>query len=1519
MHTQSVDIYVSSATQGDTPETWKHNCDITKAMTEMGAARVTIEATVEDLRKSVMARLEEQHPLSKHLLADQGEDIDAIVDQIVCQSDGMFVIARYLLDRKIRNLESLMRVSDAAVREIGVTDPVLFHMRATSEYIGKHLGELSFRKGEIIAVTKADTEYSYSYLWEGIVRGIAGEFPKSLARKIEGVDEDEWQPDKTLGEWKKVLAEIESHRSQSRDTVFTILCWLAHAQDPLTLDDITKALSWDVTAPPGFRLTWGDGGIDIKNFEETESTNEGTPRARTVPVLDLAKNLLHFDNENSAVSVLDSMRLSDAELAVLFPGGHELIARTCLQILMRGSDVKAGANTLTMGNPDLMSYAARHWGDLVQLCRDESIDDLVAELLMAQTDSKRSWIENGFMPFMDVYRVIRTDDETAVLKAARLGLDGVIKLFLRQRSYDLNKPSFRGDTAMSVAVVGGFVSTVKLLYRHGASAESVKVDVDSIDGSVSTESLLQMATRRNDDVMVALLIKLGLFKNTVLGTTSLLETAFSCGSIDVARMLLAHGAELTDQAMRYAAGSRRLELVELALGRPDSDAITTLKERDAAWKSDMLFTAVGSGSIPVVEYMIHTLGASVTDHDPYGNSVVHIAAGRHSIDMVRFLMNNSDDPMLPYRQNSEGYEFRDSQTAVEKAMYFQEEQAWHVVDFLVERMPPDVPGDLILGMAAIALEHERSEYAKRFIRMVAPPLEHTSVTCATSLMGRAVAMDNAEIVGMLLDGSMSAAIPDKNGYTLLHIAAEKNAKEVAELILSRGVGVDINAMTTVGVTPVHAAVSEGHLETIQVLARHGADLSLRAEDGSSALVSAGCSGKLDAAFAILEHNVDVNESNLEGETLLHYAVLDGKEELVRKLLQLSADTSISSRRGGTALHLAAHRGREDVVRFLLDAGAGVESEYRSSGQAYEPQKREFWSAEIPWNRWGITHGDRPRRWCKLEPGWTPLHCAACSGHEEVVRMLLASGADIGAVGDQGETPLHVAASAAHVAIIELLVQHGADIRARTMSGETPLHCAARAAVAVEVKLTADSLKCACRRHKDDAYERTHPDESKAESAELLITLGAAADVANADGATPLMLAVAAGHGDVVQVLFRAAGGAASTTAAYAELLLDIAQREDASAQALAELSASFSETPESQAAWCQVLGNACLTGKFEMAQLAIYKGATLPDSVGPAELDPLHHIVKHDELSKLVDLVLATNCGADVHRRDSTGNNALHLAVAIRGKDPTLTVAHHSDRRARIVAALLDAGSSPNARTPAGDTALHLACAAGDEKVVEALLHRGASVDIRNAALRTPLHAAVSGWAFGEIVKLLLDAGAHHSPRDTEGATPLHLIRETRTSDALELLLEAGADIALPMRSGDHPLHRAVRRGNGTVVNRLIGAGADPSTRGAKGRTCLHIAARHGYAGMLGGLSTSPNALNAVDEAGWTPARHASSRGYSKVLGALLAIGREQGVQILGADVDAVPLNAVGGDKAGPWRLPEDENTASLARVALAS
>lgn len=72
-----------------------------------------------------------------------------------------------------------------------------------------------------------------------------------------------------------------------------------------------------------------------------------------------------------------------------------------------------------------------------------------------------------------------------------------------------------------------------------------------------------------------------------------------------------------------------------------------------------------------------------------------------------------------------------------------------------------------------------------------------------------------------------------------------------------------------------------------------------------------------------------------------------------------------------------------------------------------------------------------------EHGFTALYHAAMFGHVEVMRLVLAAGADIGAADLGGLTPLHIACEKGHPAAVLCLLEHGADIGRLDSIGRTP--------------------------------------------------------------------------------------------------------------------------------------------------------------------------------------------------------------------------------------------------------------------------------------------------------------------------------------------------------------------------------------------------------------------------------------------------------------------------------------------------
>ena len=71
-------------------------------------------------------------------------------------------------------------------------------------------------------------------------------------------------------------------------------------------------------------------------------------------------------------------------------------------------------------------------------------------------------------------------------------------------------------------------------------------------------------------------------------------------------------------------------------------------------------------------------------------------------------------------------------------------------------------------------------------------------------------------------------------------------------------------------------------------------------------------------------------------------------------------------------------------------------------------------------------------------GDTLLHLVAYLGNLDEVELLVASGAQVNALGDLGYTPLHNAALSGHLDVAKRLLALGADPALRCEFGDTPL-------------------------------------------------------------------------------------------------------------------------------------------------------------------------------------------------------------------------------------------------------------------------------------------------------------------------------------------------------------------------------------------------------------------------------------------------------------------------------------------------
>lgn len=188
---------------------------------------------------------------------------------------------------------------------------------------------------------------------------------------------------------------------------------------------------------------------------------------------------------------------------------------------------------------------------------------------------------------------------------------------------------------------------------------------------------------------------------------------------------------------------------------------------------------------------------------------------------------------------------------------------------------------------------------------------------------------------------------------------------------------------------------------------------------------------------------------------------------------------------------------------------------------------------------------------------------------------------------------------------------------------------------------------------------------------------------------------------------------------------------------------------------------------------------------------PLMEAAGYGHLPVLRTLV---DAGADVHSRSHGGFTALYLAA--------------DDGHTAIVTALLRAKADKDAKTNTNETPLMRAAKGGHQPVVEALMAAGADLNVRetDAPYSTALDRAVAG-GHNRVVKALTDQGVDVNAQGGHdfGGSALHL---ARGGEVVDLLVNAGANVNQETPEGVTPLFTAAARCNVEGVLTLLQHGA---------------------------------------------------------------------------------------------------------------
>ena len=342
-------------------------------------------------------------------------------------------------------------------------------------------------------------------------------------------------------------------------------------------------------------------------------------------------------------------------------------------------------------------------------------------------------------------------------------------------------------------------------------------------------------------------------------------------------------------------------------------------------------------------------------------------------------------------------------------------------------------------------------------------------------LAEAVKLADARLVKTLLDAGAGVEAANEDGQTALMLAIKTTELPIVEMLIKAGA--NVNAVEKFeNQTPLMWAVvaPKNAAEMTKLLLSKGANVKARAlytdwpnqisseprsqfrpVGGLTPLLYAVRNGCYDCVAAVIGAGADVNLPTPEGVSPLMVALDNDHNDVGNLLLDRGATPHVADWWGRTALYIAVERKESGGGRGGGGGGgrgAGAASRGAGPGTSSMDIINRLLALDVDvnaeMNSYRPSRGGNSGRFGEQQKdtGCTPLYLATEAGDMEVIRALLAKGANPN-INDMGFTPFLVAAGVTqggrggggvppNTALLDLMIQHGADVNTQVTGTRT---------------------------------------------------------------------------------------------------------------------------------------------------------------------------------------------------------------------------------------------------------------------------------------------------------------------------------------------------------------------------------------------------------------------------------------------------------------------------------------------------